>query len=97
VKRPLAILALALLCGCRRPHADQPTPGADGDAQAQTAAKTLADIQAAEDASQGPAPDVAPVSRHADPALKRVEEAPAAETPPTDNGATVPVESNQAQ
>ena len=34
-------------------------PG-DGEAQAQTAAKTIADLQAADEASRGPAPEIAP-------------------------------------
>ena len=55
-----ALLALAgcSLVGCHRPQADQPTPGAD--AQAQTAAKTVVDLQAADDAAQGPAPQIEP-------------------------------------
>lgn len=95
--RKLAILALVLLAGCHRPRADQPVPGADADAQANTAAKTLADVQAANDAAQGPAPDVAPVSHRADPALKPAAAAPADETQPVDNAATLPAESNQVQ
>lgn len=58
MRRARALLALALLAGCHRPRADQPSPAAD--AQARTAARTLADIQAAEDASRGPPPSIAP-------------------------------------
>lgn len=55
-----ALLALATLAACHRPRADQPSQGADGKAQARTAAKTLADLQAADEASRGPAPVIAP-------------------------------------
>lgn len=76
----ITLMALALLAACHRPRADEPNPGADGEAQARTAAKTLADIQAANAASQGPAPEIAPVVRsdalEAKPAVKP-EEVPA--------------------
>lgn len=60
-RRTGALLGLVLLAGCHRPSADQPAPGADGEAQARTGAKTLADIQAAEDASRGPPPVFPPI------------------------------------
>ncbi|NIJ06463.1 hypothetical protein FHS31_000045 [Sphingomonas vulcanisoli] len=56
----LLTLAVCPLAGCHHPQADQPTPGGDGEAQANTAAKTIADLKAADDAAQGPAPEIAP-------------------------------------
>lgn len=58
--RRVALAALLALAACHRPQADQPTPGADGEAQAKTAAKTVADLQAADAAAEGPAPEIAP-------------------------------------
>jgi hypothetical protein len=89
-----ALIALALLAGCHRPRADQPSPGADSDAQAATANKTIADLQAAEDASRGPVPEIAPVVHR-----EEVEEkvAAKAEAAPADDAATVTTsEGNQA-
>jgi hypothetical protein len=70
VRPAIALLALALLAACHRPRADEPNPGADGEAQARTAAKTLADIQAADAAAQGPPPEIAPVVHHDEPKAK---------------------------
>uniref|UniRef100_UPI001C2DDF0A hypothetical protein n=1 Tax=Sphingomonas bacterium TaxID=1895847 RepID=UPI001C2DDF0A len=62
-------------------------PGADGEAQARTAAKTLADLRAADDASRGPAPYVAPARMPHD----------AADTPPpVDTPEAAPAESDNA-
>lgn len=90
----IALLALALLAGCHRPRADQPSPGADSDAQATTAAKTIADLKAADDAARGPLPEIAPVIHH-EPADDKT---PAkAETLPDDDGASLPLDDgNQA-
>ena len=90
------IAAAALVAGCHRPHADQPNPGADSDAQAATANKAIADIQAAEAASQGPAPIIPSIVHH-DEDRSAKKKAEAEETPPADDTTTVPVEGNQAQ
>lgn len=85
------MLAAASLSGCHRPQADQPTPGADGDAQAKAAAKTLADLQAADEAAQGPAPQIAPArAPKAEKAKPKVEE----DAPAEDSGDTVETNAN---
>ncbi len=90
MKPAIALLALALLTACHRPRADEPNPGADGEAQARTAAKTLADIQAADAASQGPAPEIAPVVHHDEEAPK-AKSAAAPKEAPADDATSVTV------
>lgn len=94
MKKAIALAALMALAACHRPRADQPTPGADGEAQAATAAKTNADLQAADEASQGPAPDIAPARAPHEAAKKKVE-APVAEAVPADDTAAPTVGNTQ--
>lgn len=72
---PTALIALVALAACHRRAADW-TPDADAAAQATTAAKTLADIDAAQAIAARPRPIVRPA-----PAAPRI--APVAAAVPT--------------
>ena len=98
MKRSATLLAGAalLVAGCHRPRADQPILGAAADAQAATAAKTLADLQAADEASRGPPPEIAPVV--APPPRPASAPAHKVVAATTDESPSVPAEeSNQAE
>lgn len=81
-----AIAALLLLAACHRSAAVSDAPDADADQRAKTAAKTTADLAAADEAARAPLPRrVAPpvVREQAEPA----REAPADEPELADNSA----------
>jgi len=84
VKRAFVFVLLLGLTGCNRHGVADVTLDAAAAQRNATAAKTLADLQAAGDASQGPAPIV----HDARPAAA----APAAASAPQENEAEVPVD-----
>lgn len=88
--RALALAALLCLAACHR-HEAETAPDADADARNATAAKTLADLQAAEDAAKAPLPRPAAVPV----AVRAAETMPDADEPAdTDNAdnATAPTD-----
>ena len=89
MKRLLAVSLLLGLSACNRYGVADVTLDAAAAQRNATAAKTLADLQAASDASQGPAPAVhdarsAPAAPRAETPVAATEESPA---PPVDDAA----------
>ena len=82
-RRPLLALVL-LLAGCHRGNVADVTLDADRAAENATAAKTIADLAAADEAAQGPAPIIGTPPRRTE---KAAEPARAAEddTAPADD------------
>jgi hypothetical protein len=83
--RPIALGLLLALAACNRGGVADVTLDADANQRSATAAKTLADLAAADAASRGPAP------------VYSVPQRPAAKAAPAPDEATVEVEPELAE